>query len=96
MIPPLPPAAFPLAVPPASAFPDEAEDEDVGGGDVAGLAGEQAVTETVTTKAASVAAAAATLRENDMVSILPPRSHNWRRQDATGLVTGHHSTGRDP
>ena len=86
-------------MPPAPAFPDEAEDEDVGGGDVAdvaGLAGEQAVTETVTTRAASVAATAATLRENNMVSILPPRSHNWRRQDATGLVTGHHSTGRNP
>jgi hypothetical protein len=91
MIPPLP--EFPLAVPPAPAPPDE--DEDAGAGDVEGLAGEQAVTETVTSTVASVAAAAAPLRENDMVSILPPRMHNFCRQDATGLVTSHHSTGRN-
>jgi hypothetical protein len=94
MIPPLP--EFPLAVPPAPALPDEDEDEDAGAGVVAGLAGEQAVTETATTKAASVATTAAPLGENDMVSILPPRMHNFCRQDATGLVTGHHSTGRNP
>jgi len=79
-------------VPPGPALPDEGE----GAGDVAGLAGEHAVTETVMTRAAGAATAVATLRENDMVSILPPRMHNFCRQDATGLVTGHHSTGRNP
>jgi hypothetical protein len=88
----LEPGVFPLVVPPGPALPDADEDAV----DVAGLAGEHAATETVTTKAAGVATATATLRENDMVSILPPRMHNFCQQDATGLVTGHHSTGRDP
>ena len=95
MIPPAEPAAPPLEVPPAvPALPDE--DEDAGAGAGAGLAGEQAVTAAATTSAASVPVVAATLRENDMVSILPPRLDNFWRQDATGLVTGPHSTGRNP
>jgi hypothetical protein len=82
-----------LAEPPAA---PAGPDEDAAPGDGAGLVGEQALTEAATISAASEAAVAATLRENDMVSILPPRSHNFRRQGATGLVTGHHSTGRNP
>ena len=93
MIPPAEPAAPPLAVPPAvPAVPDD----DAGAGEGAGLAGEQAVTDAATTSAANVPVVAATLRENDMVSILPPRLDNFWRQDATGLVTGPHSTGRNP